>query len=67
LGDENKLQKRTKPKINPDFILLFAHLFVTLTLGQVTFVRKSKRKNDFSFAFRSLIRNFAAEKGCPDS
>jgi len=53
--------------MNPDFILLFAHLFVTLTLGQVTFVRKSKRKNDFSFAFRSLIRNFAAEKGRPDS
>ena len=39
------------------FIFNCVHLFVTLAIAELTYARK--RKTSFSFAFLSLIRNFA--------
>ena len=42
------------------FLLHFSHLFVTLKLSFRTYFRSEmRRKSGFSFAFLSLIRNFA--------
>jgi hypothetical protein len=53
----NSLLGKTKEKTV--FLLLFARLFVPLAGAEGTPARKSKRKIQFSFAFRSLIRTFA--------